>query len=127
MALREQTSRAQSLRVNPPANWGETACALTQDLAGSLSRMHSSVRETIPLGADMEKGAWRKRVTGYASARNSYSSITAATDILVAGLPPSTRTTRPLQRTRMLSVNVISGGRVKVKSIAEPAWMAEST
>src|ERR1039457_5467245 len=63
----------------------------------------------------------------YESARNSYSSITAATAILPAGLLPSTRTTRPLQRTRMLSVSVISGGRVSVKSIAEPAWMAEST
>jgi len=37
------------------------------------------------------------------------------------GTAPSTRTTRPLQRTRMPSVSVISGGRVSVKSIAEPA------
>src|SRR5208282_4295410 len=69
----------------------------------------------------------KKRASYYESARNSYSSMTAATAILLAGLPPSTRTTRPLQRTRMLSVSVISGGRVSVKSMAEPAWLAEST
>ena len=51
----------------------------------------------------------------------------AATANLSEALPPSTRTTWPLQCTRMLSVSVISGGRVSVKSIAEPAWMAEST
>src|ERR1700694_6316198 len=62
----------------------------------------------------------------YESGKNSYSSITAATAILLA-VSTSTRTTRPLQRTRMLSVNVISGGRVSVKSIGEPAVIAEST
>ena len=41
------------------------------------------------------------------SARNSYSSMTAATAILLLEPPLSTRTTRPLQRTRMLSVSVI--------------------
>src|ERR1700691_4644298 len=61
------------------------------------------------------------------SARNSYSSIMAATAKLAVELPLSTRTTWPLQRTRMLSVSVISGGRVRVKSMADPLWMLEST
>src|SRR5882672_10389653 len=61
----------------------------------------------------------------YGSARNSYSSMTAATATLPS--PSSTRTTLPLQRTRMLSVRVISGGRVSVNSIMEPGAMAEST
>jgi len=61
-----------------------------------------------------------------ASERNSYSSITAATATLPSGAPLSTRTTLPLQRTRMLSVKVISGGRVSVNSIGDPAVMAES-
>src|SRR5882757_3279988 len=58
---------------------------------------------------------------GQESARNSYSSMTAATAILPLVGPPSTRSTRPLQRTRILSVSVISGGRVNVKSMPEPA------
>src|ERR1700720_25501 len=60
------------------------------------------------------------------SARNSYSSITAATGTFESARPLSTRTTLPLQRTRMLSVRVISGGRVRVNSIAEPALMGAS-
>ena len=41
--------------------------------------------------------------------------------------PSSTRTTLPLQRTRMLSVRVISGGRVRVNSMSGSRRMAEST
>src|SRR5208282_138404 len=90
----------------------------------------SSVTANIPLEGREKKDAQSTNARGYedyTSARKSYSSITAATANRLAGAPPSTRTTRPLQRTRMLSVSVISGGRVRVKSIAEPAWMAEST
>ena len=45
--------------------------------------------------------------------------MTAATAILP--WEPSTRTTLPLQRTWMLSVRVISGGKVRVNSMGEPA------
>ena len=62
----------------------------------------------------------RVGTVAYASDRNSYSSITAATGTLASARLASTRTTFPLQRTRMLSVRVISGGRVRVKSISDP-------
>ncbi len=93
-----------------------------------LQRYHSEAS-----GKHFRKNKKEKETRGdcaltiYDSAKNSYSSITAATASLSEGFPPSTRTTRPLQRTRMLSVSVISGGKVKVKSMAEPAWIEEST
>src|SRR3954462_8577332 len=88
----------------------------------NASRRHSSINfhDTTQV---------RKEISGekdQESARNSYSSITAATASFPLFGALSTRKTCPLQRTRMLSVRVISGGRVNVKSISEPAWMTES-
>src|SRR5438309_2883716 len=82
---------------------------------------------TISLGGKRREVTNKVRQQDYDSERNSYSSITAATATLSSALLLSTRTTLPLQRTRMLSVRVISGGRTRVNSMAEPAAIAEST
>src|SRR5208337_5303971 len=77
----------------------------------------------LPLAA-----AWKQLSNRtHGSERNSYSSMTAATATLPSESPASTRTTLPLHRTRMLSVKVISGGSVRVNSMADPAVIAEST
>src|SRR5689334_12192698 len=52
------------------------------------------------------------------SLRNSYFSIWAATAVRPSKAVLSTRTTLPRQRTRIDSVIVISGGNVRVNSIA---------
>jgi len=50
----------------------------------------------------------------------------AAMPIFESVASRSTRTTLPEQRTRMLSVNVISGGNVSVNSMGEPSFKLES-
>src|ERR1700757_4839249 len=93
-------------RTSPaPAAWGKS------QVGGQKSRKHGGIG--LPRDQDSDK--------------NSYSSMTAATAILPFGAPSSRRTTVPLQRTRILSVNVISAGRVSVNSIDEPFAMGEST
>ncbi len=52
--------------------------------------------------------------------------MTAATAIFPFVGMGSTRTTLPLQRTRMASVRVIYGGRVSVNSIPDPVSMESS-
>src|SRR6266498_283300 len=93
--------------------WTHAGTPLIRSTSVSLSRRIGS-------GTSIFLAARRVGTVAYVSDRNSYSSITAAIGTLASARLASTRTTFPLQRTRMLSVSVISGGRVRVKSISEP-------
>src|SRR5256884_5151693 len=126
-----------------PVGWGldwaaaeaETRVTTTQQSRTSWGPIRD--KTSFPVRSRILKARyhrqWSERSGGERTAghqdsdRKSYSSITAATATLPAGPPLSTRTTLPLQRTRMLSVSVISGGRIRGNSMLEPAAIAEST
>src|SRR5580658_9778890 len=102
----------------PPACDREKSSGEHQSHQGRL--VGEAQPNLAPAAGDQETGI-------HGSDRNSYSSMTAATATRPSLPPSSTRTTLPLHRTRMLSVKVISGGRVRVNSMFDPAAIAEST
>ena len=96
-----------------------------------LDKNFTRGRETLvrntPLVPGVKKAGGKPLPKNQASDQNSYSSMTAATATFPFGLPWSSRTTLPLQWTRMLSVSVISAGNVSVNSIGDPAAIGAST
>lgn len=122
-ATAQQCTRAEGQRQHPVDSRLRQEFTPPSHHAGPHNLL--SVQNYCPF--KIEKARGESASADYTSDRNSYSSITAATAIFPFCASSSRRTTVPLHRTRMLSVRVISAGRVKVNSIGDPVAMGEST